>query len=495
MVPSLLLLGLAAEAPVLELRAAIHVHTTFSDGKHSVEEIAEKARNAGVDVVVLGDHFMDEITYGLPLLREAFSVTLGVPSLTPERMSSFLDATREAEKRTGVLILPGVELTPYYYWQGSLLRGDLTLRSGDRHLLVVFPDRPDPQALVRALPTVASPAGRRLGIGSVLLLWPLIALAWGLHRLAFPRLRVIRARYFVVRRLHRGRLAWVVVGLSIVVLGRSWPFTVPRFSPYANVTNNDDGVGLAPYQYAADEAAKAGTLTFWPHPEASVEYRHPRYPVTYRSNAYSEFVARTTGITGFASLYEGYRRAAAPGGPWDEALLAFCAARRNRPVWTMGEISLHEEGEAGGKKIGQVETVLRARDRSRAAVVEALARGFGYAVRHAPGSRLFLEDFAVASGGRAAQSGERLESHGGLQVEVRLRREGQSSSPVTIRVIRDGAVVQSGSMDVTDRSTSFVWMDSSPIVGVSYYRIAIEGRYPEMILSNPVFVLRREHES
>ncbi len=216
--------------------------------------------------------------------------------------------------------------------------------------------------------------------------------------------------------------------------------------------------------------------------------------MTYRSDAYPEFVDRTTGVTGFASLYEGYRLAAAPGGPWDEALRAFCAGRRRRPVWTVGEISLHEEGETRGKTMGQVETVLRARDRSDAAVVDALARGFGYAVRHAPGSRLFLEEFAVTSGGRTVQSGERLESNGELQVLVRLRREGQSTAPVTVRVIRDGALVQSDSMEVND-STSFVWIDSSPIAGVSYYRIAIEGRYPEMILSNPVFVSRREHAS
>ncbi len=233
MVSALLVLGLGAVPRPLELRVAIHVHTTFSDGKHSVEEIADTARNAGVDAVVLTEHFMDEISYGLPFVRRASSVTLRVPSLTPERMSSYLDATREAEKRTGVLMLPGVEITPYYYWQGSLFRGDLTLRSADRSLLVVFPDRPDPEALIQALPTVASPAGRRFGIGSVVLLWPLIPLAWGLHRLVFPRVHVVRARYFVVRRIHRGWLAWVVAGISIAALGRSWPPTVPRFSPYA----------------------------------------------------------------------------------------------------------------------------------------------------------------------------------------------------------------------------------------------------------------------
>ena len=262
---------------------------------------------------------------------------------------------------------------------------------------------------------------------------------------------------------------------------------VPRFSPYAG------DAGLAPYRYAIAEVSSAGGLAFWAHPEAATEFRHSRYPVTYRSNAYPDFVARADEATGFASLFEGYREAAAVGGFWDQALARFCRGDRDQPPWTLGEISLHEEGEAGGKHLRHVETILRARERSRAAVLEALGNGAGYAVRHPPESRIVVDAFTVAAGNRKAHMGERLFDSGPRHIEIRLCREGKGSDPVEITVVRDGASVWTASADVTEEGVSLHWEDASPISTLSYYRLAVEGKYPEMILGNPVFVaLRRD---
>lgn len=160
-----ILAPLAAQSmPDGHLRAALHVHSSFSTGTHTVMELAHQAERAGIDVLVLNDHFKDEIAYGVPFFRQAFAAKIRVPSLIPSDLPTFIEAAREAEAATGVMVLPGVELTPYYYWEGHPLSRNLTLRSAGRQLLVVFPHGPDGERLSSALFNTSSSAGRRFSM-------------------------------------------------------------------------------------------------------------------------------------------------------------------------------------------------------------------------------------------------------------------------------------------------------------------------------------------
>ena len=384
-----LVFALGAEEMVL--RAAVHIHTNFSDGRHSVDEIAQRAAGAGIDVVILNDHFMDEITYGVPLLREALAFKVAPPSLAPESMEAYLQAAHEAEQKTGVLILPGVKLTPFYYWEGSPFSGDLTLNSAHRHLMVIFPDK------------------------------------------------------------------------------------------YAG------DAGTAPYQEAIDAAASTSSLTFWAHPETSTRFRHARYPVDYRSEAYPEFLLRTEGADGFASLYEG-RQAAAAGGFWDQALVAFVRGERTKPLWTVGALDLHAEGEAGGKFIGNVETVLRARERTKQAVVEALRTGAMYAVRQRNTNRLVLHHFDIVCGRQRARSGERVITDGPCRIEARLDQEGEPSGAVTLVLVRNGEVIDERKVEIDEEGVTLSWMEGDIPRDTSYYRLIGKRGNNPVLYTNPVFV-------
>ena len=85
-----------------------------------------------------------------------------------------MEAAAEAERQSGVLMMPGVEIAPFYYWEGDLASQDLTLKSGHRHLLVLFPDPPNVASLGTLLQRMNAPGIEEFGLGSLLLIWPLI---------------------------------------------------------------------------------------------------------------------------------------------------------------------------------------------------------------------------------------------------------------------------------------------------------------------------------
>jgi DNA polymerase (family 10) len=77
-----------------DIRGFVHCHTTHSDGKHSIEEMARAAKERGMDYITITDHS--------PSAYYARGVTL-------DRLQAQWDEMREAEQRVGIRILRGTE--------------------------------------------------------------------------------------------------------------------------------------------------------------------------------------------------------------------------------------------------------------------------------------------------------------------------------------------------------------------------------------------------
>ncbi|HEY6881507.1 MAG TPA: PHP domain-containing protein [Polyangiales bacterium] len=76
------------------IRGFVHCHTTHSDGKHSVEEMARAAKERGMQYITITDHS--------PSAYYARGVTL-------ERLKAQWDELREVEQRVGIRVLRGTE--------------------------------------------------------------------------------------------------------------------------------------------------------------------------------------------------------------------------------------------------------------------------------------------------------------------------------------------------------------------------------------------------
>src|ERR687891_239512 len=128
----------------------------------------------------------------------------------PER---YLARVAEVQRRMPhVLLIPGVEVMPHYYWTGSPLALDLTVHNLQKNLLV-FGVR-DPAAL-RSLPVPGSGPGGGYTVHSVADALPVVLLV--------PGLALLLRRRPVRRRLGRGavvvvrRRAWGLGGVLCLV--------------------------------------------------------------------------------------------------------------------------------------------------------------------------------------------------------------------------------------------------------------------------------------
>ncbi len=114
-----------------QLSAVIHVHSTFSSGRLSPAELVERARAESLDVLVLTDHDRVAMEYGLPPFRRLLKLGVEMKSVVGGGPERFLEEIARLNMgQSSVLLIPGVQSSPFYHWGGSPLQGEL---DGPRH--------------------------------------------------------------------------------------------------------------------------------------------------------------------------------------------------------------------------------------------------------------------------------------------------------------------------------------------------------------------------
>ncbi len=96
--------------PMQWLYCDFHIHTTWSDGKYSLDNVVSLYGDAGFDVIAITDHVLDTRSierYGRPV--EELQV-MDRPRFEAYQ-EALWDAARTAWENYGMLLIPGVELT------------------------------------------------------------------------------------------------------------------------------------------------------------------------------------------------------------------------------------------------------------------------------------------------------------------------------------------------------------------------------------------------
>ena len=469
--------------PLRQVPAVVHVHSTWSSGDLTLDELIDRARSVGAEAIFLTENHLLRYEYGLPPLRHLLRYRVEFPSLLNRGPGAFLLAVREANARQrDVLLIPGAEVIPHYYWTGSLLRGTLTMCNAQKNVLALGLNRAEDY---RDLPAVGNPGAERLGVGSLWLLSPVSLAVPGVWLLRTRRRRVIRLQYIqvaVTRRL--AGYGILCLALAALFLANNFPFRIPPVSPY------DQSAGLRPHQAVIDFVNARGAATAWSLPEAR---DHQVVSVagmqaTINTDPYPSDLLHTDRFTAFGGLYEDTSMFTEPGGGWDQLLADYLGGRRAAPAWAIGEAAYHSEGQAG-KRFGTVQTVFLVDRKTPATLLEALRAGRFYALQRTPEAGLVLDQFQVLRPGYPpAEAGDRIVLRRGDRPEVRAAIHATGGRPLAIQalLVRNGKVVHSIRHDTP---VTLEWSEPALRAGSSlFYRLEVRGPSGHRILSNPIFL-------
>ena len=494
--PSLLSSPAPREGAFLQVKGAFHVHTTFSTGALSLEEVIEEARREGIGIVILTDNLLLRFEYGLFPLRGLVKKVVEKPSILQMGVERYLQAIAAAQARfPDVILIPGVEVVPYYYWTGSLFKGDLTQWDAQKNLLVVGLSQPEDYKQIPAIGNgcwildvrcwrLGNPNIQHLTLNTLLkLVLAMVAMGGGILLLRMRRAQAIRLKHFTLKVQKRYRLpGWIALGIGAILLLEA--STSSGLNPYQG------SLGIGPYQRIIEFVEAKRGMVFWSFPQARdfnwIELG-PLGNVVVRTEPYPEALLQSQGYTGFGALYPDIATFTEPGRQWDQLLLEHTEGRRERPAWGIGELGYH----GPPKRFSEALTVFLVPERSGTAILQALKEGRFYSIRPLPDYSLVLENFSIRQEGRKSEvpMGGKLEAEGEGSLLIRLRISASDGRevPFTLRLIRSGNV-----LSTLQAKTPFEEiLKVKPPEGGKQEFFRIEITKPHRLLSNPIFVRRR----
>ena len=472
-------LSIAGTAGALErLPSVLHLHSDLSTGDFALEQLTAMAEKQGIGALLLTENYLLRVEYGLPPFRALTRAVRDERSVLDLGIDRYLERVAQARAANPrVLIVPGVEVLPHYYWTGSPLALHMAVHETQKNILLFGLD----DAGLRALPVTGHKIAG-FGWSSVLDALPTLLVVPGVWLLMRKRRGLRRVgRVVVVVTQRRWVAGAILCGIAVLAVVRGWPFTEDPYPPYRDL-------GLAPHQDLIDYVDRLGGVTVWSFPEARDAGEQWMGPVkvSWYTPPYPDDLLRTARYTAFGAVYEDTTRVERPGGSWDRMLGEFAAGDRSRPGWAVGESGFH--GFTAGKTLGKIRTVFLVEERTERAVLDALKRGRFYAVEQEAGAELALTEFSVRAGSSVAISGDLARASEATPVEVTIAVEATAgtAAPRDVRVtlVRNGTVVRAWTGPPPFRTVHRDVFDGSP----TFYRLDVRG--PGRLLSNPIFVRR-----
>ena len=446
-----------------QVAGLIDLRTTFSDGEMDLESLVELAKRRGFSVLIINDHDRLAMEYGLFPFRNILRKRVELNAINKRSAEEYLNDIKNVQRRhPDIIIIPGSESAPFYYWTGSYFDKNLTAHNHERRILTIGLQQPDDYKGLPILHNGFSAKYLRSALPSIL-----------------PFIVAIIIGFILLKGegIYRG-LGIVICSLSVLFIIDSNPFRSSPFDQY----HGDQGI--APHQMLIDYVDSRGGLTFWNYPETRSGTRKIG-PIFLDTPPYPEVLQQSKNYTGFSVLYGDRITATEPGNIWDRVLMEHCKGERDRPVWGISTADFHKEGGAG-EKLGNFPTVFLVRKKTKEDILNAMREGRIYACRGKYPQRIILNDFSICSSGRETGgiSGNGVVLKENPRIHLSLSLKKTTENQVEVRLIRSGELIKSfqGSLPMEiDYEDNYFKLGQK-----IYYRIDVKGC--GAIVSNPIFV-------
>ena len=444
-----------------QVSCIVHIHSTFSSsGRHSLEELVLLARKEKIDVIVITDHDIVMAEYGVRPLSNILKRSHAKNSIFQIGYEKYLnEIKRLQEKYPDMIIMPGFESTPHYYWSGSPFTKGFTLNNAHKHLVVTGLDDPEQ---FKNLPVLGNRGAEKFRI---ILLWPVATLLLGM----------------LLIKKHFGPAVFVLL-ISAVFIVNNFPFKSPDFSQY-----KDGGEG--PYQSLIDYVVSQEGVVFWAHPEArNYENATELNGVKVRTKPYPDSLVKTRNYTGFAYFWEGDDIVGVPGGLWDRVLNEYQENKRKKPVWAFGELDYISDGY-NGTYMNMARNILFVNSLNREEVLDAIRTGrFYVAGKWRPDDwQVFLREIEIGTKGVSATMGEELQTATYPSLRFVVDADAPGKHNAEIKIVLNGIVVET----LKKRLPAAIEVDMQKHSGIlrdkNYCRVEVKAENNSRVVTNPLF--------
>ena len=434
----------------------IQVVTNVSDGAYSPSQVVNLAKERGIKIIFFNDSLFRKAEYGIRPFENLIKIKKEEPSVFRYGIKKYLKEIEDLNRQyPDMVVFAGVEAYPFYWWQGSPLKGKLFNFDLNKHLFVFGLTAKD----YEFLPVIGKRYILPQNFKSLILFFiSILAIFVGMRLI---RLRIRRFSY----------LGYTIFILGILFLLNNFPF------PYKYDAYHGDK-GYKPYQEFIDYVKKRGGFVFWAHPE--YEFSRSLGKVDLYTLKYPDVLTNTFDYDGFGGVFPGHISSCLAGREWDIILKEFCLGQRKMPIWIIGEVDFDGTTTA---EIDSIQTIFFSKHLDKDSILESLRKGRYYARRHTADCYVDLESFTLQN----SMMGESVIVKNKPKLVIKGAANMNPDTKIRLEIIRSAETIKAYEILKGRFDLEFIDEEYQKITGKSYYRINFFSGDNLILASNPIF--------